>query len=148
MWLFGWELLMVSHHLGMFGGYWRCGSGDILFLVAEEKNSRCSRFSSPLLFFSKGHWLKAHGEHTPKALARKRKRKKGNCKVFCVTRKRNNLLKKTLIIFVIQISKNPRGCYLGNKTILQRCYCSFQTKVFQWVFKYVETITCLSNTYT
>ena len=31
-----------------------------MFLVAEEKDSRCSRFNPPLLFTSKGHGSKEH----------------------------------------------------------------------------------------
>ena len=34
------------------------GSED-MFLVVEEKDSRCFRFNSPLLFIPKGHGLKA-----------------------------------------------------------------------------------------
>ena len=41
---------MVSHHPAKFGGHRHCGSGDIMFLFAEEENSRCSRFNPPLLF--------------------------------------------------------------------------------------------------
>ena len=58
---------MVSHHPAKFGDHRHCGSGDIMFLVAEEENSRCSHFNPPLLFnplllfISKGHGLKAHG---------------------------------------------------------------------------------------
>ena len=51
---------MVSHHSAKFGSNRHCGSGDMLFLVAEEENSRFSRFNLPLLFISKGHGLKAH----------------------------------------------------------------------------------------
>ena len=57
---------MVNHHPAKFGDHSHCSSGDI-FLVAEEKNSRCSHFNLPflfnpsLLFISKGHGLKAHG---------------------------------------------------------------------------------------
>ena len=57
---------MVSHHPTKFGDHRHCGSGDIMFLVAEKENSRCSRFNPallfnpPLLFISKGHGLKAH----------------------------------------------------------------------------------------
>ena len=56
---------MVSYHPAKFGDHRHCGSGDIMFLVAEEENSRRSRFNKPLLFnppllfISKG--LKAHG---------------------------------------------------------------------------------------
>ena len=52
---------MVSHHSGKFGGHRHCVSGDIMFLVAKDENSRCSRFNPPLLFISEGHGLKAHG---------------------------------------------------------------------------------------
>ena len=58
---------MVSNHPAKFGNHRHCGSGDIMFLVAEEQNFRCSRFnppllfSPPLLFISKGHGLKTHG---------------------------------------------------------------------------------------
>ena len=51
---------MVSYHLVKFGGHRHCGSGDIMLLLAEGKNSRCSRFNPPLLFISKGHGLKVH----------------------------------------------------------------------------------------
>ena len=47
--------------LAKFGGHIRCGSGDMMRLVAEEEDSRCCRFNPPLLFISKGHGLKAHG---------------------------------------------------------------------------------------
>ena len=58
---------MVSHHPAKFGEHRHCGSGDIIFLVAEEQNPRCSRFNAPLLlnppllFISKRHGLKTHG---------------------------------------------------------------------------------------
>ena len=51
---------MVSHHLAKFGDHRHCGSGDTL-LVADEENSRCSRFDPPLMFIFKGHGLKTHG---------------------------------------------------------------------------------------
>ena len=35
------------------------GSED-MFLVVEEKDSRCFRLNSPLLFIPKGHGLKAY----------------------------------------------------------------------------------------
>ena len=58
---------MASHHSAKFGDHRHCGSGDRIFLVAEEKNSECYRFNPPLLlnplllFISKGHESKAHG---------------------------------------------------------------------------------------
>ena len=41
---------MVSHHPAKFGSHRYCGSGDIMLLVTNEKNSRCSCFNPPLLF--------------------------------------------------------------------------------------------------
>ena len=52
---------MVSHHPEKFGDHRHCGSGDIMFSVAEKENSRCSCFNPTLLFFSKGHGLKSCG---------------------------------------------------------------------------------------
>ena len=55
---------MASHHLG---DHRHCGSGDIMFLVAEQQNFRCSRFNPPLLFnlplqlIFKGHGSKTNG---------------------------------------------------------------------------------------
>ena len=52
---------MVSQHLAKFGSHRHCGSGDIMFLLAVEENSRCFCFNPLMLFISKGHGLKAHG---------------------------------------------------------------------------------------
>ena len=58
---------MVSYRPVNFCHHSHCGSGDIMFFVAEEENSRCSPFNLPLLFnpplvfISKGHVLKARG---------------------------------------------------------------------------------------
>ena len=52
---------MLSQHPPKHGRHRHCGSGDKIFLVVEEEDSRCSRFNLPLLFISKGHGLKAHG---------------------------------------------------------------------------------------
>ena len=41
---------MVSHNPATFCDQRHCGSGDIIFLVAKEENSRCSLFNQPLLF--------------------------------------------------------------------------------------------------
>ena len=41
---------MVSHHPKKFGSRNLCGRGDIMFSVAEEEDSRCSRFNPLLLF--------------------------------------------------------------------------------------------------
>ena len=43
---------MVSHHPAKFSDHRHCGSGDIMFLVAEKENSRCSCFNPPLQFIS------------------------------------------------------------------------------------------------
>ena len=51
---------MVNHHPPKSGDNRHCGNEDIMFLVAEEEDSRCSRFNAPLLFTSKGHGLGAH----------------------------------------------------------------------------------------
>ena len=53
---------MVSNHPAKFGGRRRCGSEDIMFLVVEEEDSRCSRFNPPLLFISKVLDLKARSK--------------------------------------------------------------------------------------
>ena len=37
--------MTVSHHSAMFGGHRYCGSGDMMFLEAEVKNSTCSRLN-------------------------------------------------------------------------------------------------------
>ena len=42
------------------GGHIHCGSDNIMCLVAEKIDSKCSCFNPPLLFISKGHDLKAH----------------------------------------------------------------------------------------
>ena len=74
------------------------GSED-MFLVVEEKDSRCFRLNSPLLFIPKGHGLKAYGmsqlrscshalkvaigEKTSKTVLERRK-KKANAKLFAL----------------------------------------------------------------
>ena len=52
---------MISHHPAKFGDHRHCDSRDIMFLGADEENSRCSCLNLPLLFISKGHGLKVHG---------------------------------------------------------------------------------------
>ena len=52
---------MGSYHPAKFGDHRHCGSGDIMFLVAEDENSRRSHFNPPLLFIFKGNRLKTHG---------------------------------------------------------------------------------------
>ena len=54
----GLQPVMVCQKPAKFGGHRHCGSGD-MFLVAEEEDSRCSRFNSPLLFISKRHGFKS-----------------------------------------------------------------------------------------
>ena len=128
MWFYGLETLMVSHHPGKFVGHGHCGSGD-MFLVNEQEDSRCSRFSSPLLFISIGHGLKAHiilwqwlqfwshvltqqlQKHlkitfsTPSQKAvEKKKKENGNCKAFCVTSKRKNTCSLRTLLNIFYIS--------------------------------------------
>ena len=55
--------LIVNHYLPKLGGHKHCGSGDMTFLVAEEKNPRWSHFSLGSLFISKRHDLKAQVYH-------------------------------------------------------------------------------------
>ena len=38
MLLHRWEPLMVSHHPAKSGGHRNCGSGDLIFLMVEEKD--------------------------------------------------------------------------------------------------------------
>ena len=45
MWAYRWEPLTVSHHSAMFGCHRYCGSGDMMFLETEVKNSTCSRLN-------------------------------------------------------------------------------------------------------
>ena len=89
---------MVSHHPGKFRDHRHYGSGDI---VAEEENSRRSRFNPPLLFISKEHIIlltsilvkRAQSSSLSRSTDEKekeRKKEKGNCKALCVTRKRKN----------------------------------------------------------
>ena len=61
MWLYEWEPFMFSHHPANFVGQKHCGSGDILFLVAEGQDCTCSGLNLSLLFISKTHVMKAHG---------------------------------------------------------------------------------------
>ena len=61
MWFYGWQSLMLSHHSATFCGHRHFISRDIMFLVAEEEDSRRSPFNQPLLFISKGRGLKAYG---------------------------------------------------------------------------------------
>ena len=54
---------MVSHHPAEFGGHMLFGSGDIIFLVAEEYDSICMLISN-IVIFSKGHGMLAFHAHT------------------------------------------------------------------------------------
>ena len=38
---------MISYHPTTFRSHRHYGNGDILFLVAEEENSRCCHFNPP-----------------------------------------------------------------------------------------------------
>ena len=46
---------MVCHHPVKIGGHRHCCSGDIMFLVAEEEDSRCSRFNPSLKGTGRNH---------------------------------------------------------------------------------------------
>ena len=46
---------MLSHHPGKYGDDRHCGSGDIILLVAERKDSPVFNLNSPLLLISKAH---------------------------------------------------------------------------------------------
>ena len=92
------------------GGHRHYAGGDITLLVIEAEDSRGSRFKLPLMFISKGHGqlrsnsdpchtyckqqleknMKMNFDSSPKITDEKEKRKKlkGNNKVFCITRKR------------------------------------------------------------
>ena len=52
---------MIGYHPDKFGGNRHCGSEDIMLLVGEGEDPRCSCFNPPLLFISKVQGLKAHG---------------------------------------------------------------------------------------
>ena len=41
---------MVGYHSAKFGGHRHCDNEDIMFLVVEKEDSRCSRFNTLLLF--------------------------------------------------------------------------------------------------
>ena len=56
---YGWEPLILSQHRAKFGGHRYCGSEDIIILVPEKEDSKCSTFNPPLVFIPKGHELKA-----------------------------------------------------------------------------------------
>ena len=56
-----WKPLMVSHHLAKFACNRHGGSRDIMFLDAEEEESRSSCYNPPLRAISKVHDLKADG---------------------------------------------------------------------------------------
>ena len=50
---------MVNHRPATFDDHKHCGSGDIIYLVADEEDARCSSYNPSSLFISKGHDLKA-----------------------------------------------------------------------------------------
>ena len=51
---------MVSYLLATLGSHRPCGSGDILFLVAERQDSTCSLLNLPILCISKARGCHAH----------------------------------------------------------------------------------------
>ena len=46
---------MISHHLAEFGVHRHCGSGDMMYLVVEGKDSTCPRLNPQLPFILKEH---------------------------------------------------------------------------------------------
>ena len=55
------DFMGESSHRHIRSGYNRpCGSGDIMFLVVKEQDSRYSHSNPPLFFISKASGLKAH----------------------------------------------------------------------------------------
>ena len=51
---------LLSYHLAKFGGHRHYGKEDLMFLVVEEEDSRCSLFNTSLLVISKGHSMKVY----------------------------------------------------------------------------------------
>lgn len=49
------EPLMISKHHVTFGGHRRSGSGDTMFLMVEEQDSKCFHLNLRELFISKAH---------------------------------------------------------------------------------------------
>ena len=88
---------MLSHHPAKFVGHRHCGSGDIMFLVAEEENCRCYHIinSDPGHTHSKqqsSKYLKTTLSVLSKSTNEKeneKKKRKGNCKRFALYAKRN-----------------------------------------------------------
>ena len=60
MGFYGLEFLMVSRHPAKFGGHRHYVIEDLIILVTEEEDSRCSCFNLAILFIFKGHGLKTH----------------------------------------------------------------------------------------
>ena len=48
---------MVNQQPAKFGGHRYCGSGDIIYLVAEEEDSTCSLLNPRFMFISKVHGM-------------------------------------------------------------------------------------------
>ena len=46
---------MVNEHPVKFGEHRHCGSGDIVFLMAEEQHSTFSTLNPPLVFICEAH---------------------------------------------------------------------------------------------
>ena len=58
MWFYNWEPFMINYYPPKLAGPRHCGSG-YLFLVVEKQVLTCCCVNPSLLFFSKGHGLKA-----------------------------------------------------------------------------------------
>ena len=48
---------MINHHSAKFGLHRHCGSGDMVFVVAEGQDSTCACLDPPLLFIYKVHGM-------------------------------------------------------------------------------------------
>ena len=116
MGFYGWESLKVIHHPAKFGGHWYSGSGNIMLLIAEDKNSdalawirhywlflndmRWKHTAYHIINSDPGHTLSKQQKDenlnitfaSPfKITHEKNKETKNNCKAFCVTRKHDKL---------------------------------------------------------
>ena len=61
MGLYGWEILMVSHHPAKFGGHGHCcNSGDITLSVVEDQDF-LPCLNPSLLLISKAHGMRVYG---------------------------------------------------------------------------------------
>ena len=158
-----WQSLMVSHHSAKFGGHRHCGSRGIMLLVAEEENSRCSCIDAIYyycLFLKNMSWkhtayhissgpghthskqqlieyLKISFSSLSKSNEEKEKetkQKKSNCKVFCITRKRDKIAEQELRVSCLKLMIHKRFFINAsfNEDIYPVCFLSILLfKLFQ-----------------